>query len=131
MTNQIETPDTTAAESDAAESNALLSGLRRVLMAGIGAAVLAQEEIEDFVNKLVERGEIAEGDARQLVNDVVDSQKEMVRGGTKRAEGQIDRGLDGTLGRLNIPSKSEIESLSAQIAELSKKVDELAELERD
>lgn len=126
MTNHNETPDT-----GTAESNALLSGLRRVLMAGIGAAVLAQEEIEDFVDKLVERGEIAEGDARQLVSDVVDSQKEMVRGGTKLAEDQIDRGLDGTLGRLNIPSKSEIEALSAQIAELSKKVDELTELERD
>lgn len=125
MTNYNETPEPTDSES-----NALLSGLRRVLMAGIGAAVLAQEEIEDFVNKLVERGEIAEGDARQLVNDVVDSQKQMVQSGTRRAEGALDKQLDGTLNRLNIPTKSEIEALSEQIAQLSRKVDELTALER-
>ena len=45
---------------------------RKVLLAGIGAAVLAQEEIENFVNRMVERGEIAEKDARQLAREIVD-----------------------------------------------------------
>ena len=40
-------------------SNPLLDSLRRVLMAGIGMVALAQEEIEDFVNRLIDRGEIA------------------------------------------------------------------------
>ena len=31
---------------------------RKVLLAGIGAAVLAQEEIERYLTRLVERGEI-------------------------------------------------------------------------
>jgi hypothetical protein len=39
---------------------------RKVLLAGVGAAVLAQDEISDFVDRLVERGEIAEQDARNL-----------------------------------------------------------------
>ena len=44
----------------------LYEAARRVLLAGMGAVALAQEEAEDFVNRLVERGEIAEKDARVM-----------------------------------------------------------------
>jgi len=57
------------------ESNALLEAVRRVLMAGVGVVVLAQEEVEEFVNKLIERGEIAEKDGRKLINEVVEKRK--------------------------------------------------------
>ncbi len=105
--------------------NALLSGLRRVLMAGVGAVALTQEQIEDFVSKLVERGEIADGDARKLVSDVIDRRKRTLQDGTKRAEEEFDKRIEGLLSRMNIPSKGEIDSLSDQIGELSRKVDEL------
>lgn len=52
MTDQIE-----FTEEVVESSNSFLNGLRRVLMAGIGAVALTQEQIEDFVNKLVERGD--------------------------------------------------------------------------
>ncbi len=106
-------------------NNTFLSGLRRVLMAGIGAVALTQEQIEDFVNKLVERGEIADGDARKLVSEVIDRRKKLVQDGTRKAEEGLDKRIEGLLSRMNIPSKSEIDSLSQKIAELSSKVDEL------
>ncbi|MEZ4515840.1 MAG: phasin family protein [Chloroflexota bacterium] len=112
-------------EESSDSSNALLGSLRRVLMAGIGAFVLAQEEIEDFLGKLVDRGEIADTDARKLLNDLVDGRVRMVQDGTKRAEGELDKRIETVLSRLNIPSKGEIDSLSTKIAELSDKVDEL------
>lgn len=105
--------------------NTFLGGLRRVLMAGIGAVVLTQEQIEDFVGKLVERGEIADGDARKLISDVLDRRKKLLQGGTKKAEEQYDKRIEGFLSRMNIPTKSEIDSLSDKIAQLSDKVDEL------
>ncbi len=108
-----------------AGNNTFLSGLRRVLMAGIGAVALTQEQIEDFVNKLVERGEIADGDARKLISDVIDRRKKLVQDGTRKAEEGVDKRIEGLLSRMNIPSKSEIDSLSQKIAELSHKVDEL------
>lgn len=103
----------------------LLGGLRRVLMAGIGAVALAQEETEDFVNKMVERGEIADGDARKLVNDVVEKRKKVIQDKTKKTEDELDQRLERLLARMNIPSKSEIDSLSDKISELSRKVDQL------
>jgi poly(hydroxyalkanoate) granule-associated protein len=110
-------------------SNALLGSLRRVLMASIGAVVLAQEEIEEFLGKLVDRGEIADADARRLLNDVVDGRVRVVQDGTKRAEGELDKRVETVLSRLSIPSKGDIDTLSARIAELSNKVDELTHLQ--
>lgn len=107
------------------QANTLLGGLRRILMAGIGAVVLTQEQIEDFVNKLVDRGEIADGDARKLVTDVMDRRKKILQGGTKKAEEEYEKRVEGLLSRINIPTKSEIESLSEKITQLSDKVDEL------
>ena len=120
MTNQTET-----GEAMGESGNTLLSGLRRVLMAGVGAVALTQEQIEDFVGKLVERGEIADGDARKLLSDVVDRRKKTVQDSTRRAEEEIDKRIEGLLSRMNIPSKSEIDALSDKISELSRKVDEL------
>jgi poly(hydroxyalkanoate) granule-associated protein len=111
-------------------SNALLGSLRRVLMASIGAFVLAQEEVEEFVAKLVDRGEIADADARRLLNDLVDGRGRMVTDGTKRSESELEKRVEAVLGRLNIPSKSEIDKLSAKISELNDKVDELNSIQR-
>jgi poly(hydroxyalkanoate) granule-associated protein len=111
------------------EGGTLLEGLRRVLMAGIGVAVLAQEEIEDFVIKLVDRGEIAENDGRSLVIDVLEQRRSEIQERSKRAGDGMDRRIEGILNRLNVPTQSEIAGLSEQISELSKKVDELRELD--
>ncbi len=120
MSDQIE-----FTEEQIETSGAFLSGVRRVLMAGVGAMVLTQEQIEDFVNKLVERGEIADGDARNLLSDVLERRKSILQGGTKKAEEEYEKRIEGLLSRMNIPTKSEIDSLSNTIAHLSDKVDKL------
>lgn len=121
MTDQIDAP-----EQVAESANTLLAGLRRVLMAGIGAMALSQEQIEDFVGKLVERGEIADSDARRLLSDVVERRVKLVQDSTKRAEEEFDKRIESLLTRMNIPSKTELDTLSQKIGELSRKVDELA-----
>ncbi len=121
MKNEIEITE----ESIESANNTFLSGLRRVLMAAIGAVALTQEQIEDFVGKLVERGEIADGDARNLLTDIFDRRKKIVQDGTKKAEGTVDKSIETLLMRMNIPTKSEIDALSEKIAELSRKVDQL------
>jgi poly(hydroxyalkanoate) granule-associated protein len=95
--------------------------MRKVLLAGMGAVALAQEEMEAFVAKLVERGELAEQDGKKLVRDVMEKRKKE----TKKAEDQLDKRVEELLDRMNVPSKSDIEALSAKITALSKKVDEL------
>lgn len=103
------------------ERNPLLEAARKVLLAGIGAVALAQEEIEDFVNRLVERGEIAEKDGRKLLREVVDRRKK----DAEKAEDEISKRVEEVLDRMNVPTKADIEALGEKIAHLSKKVDEL------
>ncbi|HNS51375.1 MAG TPA: phasin family protein [Anaerolineae bacterium] len=103
------------------ERNPLLSMARRVLMASIGAVALTQDEMEKFVGKLVERGEIAEKDGRKLVQDVVDRRRSQ----TIKVEEQMDRRVGDILARMNVPTKADIEALEAKIVSLSRKIDEL------
>lgn len=116
-----EEAQTEGAEEEAKDRPApLLDMARRVLLASIGAVALAADEIEDFVDRLVERGEIAEKDGRKLVKDVLER---------RRAMGPLDEKLDEQIervvNRLNIPTKSDVQDLSSRMAELSQKIDEL------
>lgn len=103
------------------EQNPLVAMVRKVLLAGIGAVALTQEEIEKIIAKLVERGEIAEQDGKRVMREVMERRKK----DAKKAEDEMDKRLEDLLGRMNVPSKSDIDALSAKITELSKKVDEL------
>jgi polyhydroxyalkanoate synthesis regulator phasin len=103
------------------ERKSLLEATRKVLLASIGAVALAQDELESFVNKLVDRGEIAERDGKQLVRDVMEKRRKE----TRKAEDELEKRMEDLLDRMNVPTKSDIEALSAKITALGKKVDEL------
>lgn len=103
------------------EANLFLEALHKVLLASIGAVALAQEEIEDFVNKLVERGEVAEKDGRKLVREVMDRRKK----DAEKAEDQLTKRIEDILNRMNVPTKTDIDSLGEKVATLTKKVDEI------
>lgn len=103
------------------ERKPLFETARKVLLAGIGAVAIAQEEIEEFVNRLVERGEIAEKDGKKLIKEVVDRRKKEA----EKAEDEVTKRIEEVLDRMNVPTKSDIEALGNKISALSKKVDEL------
>jgi len=121
------------------EKNPLFAAAHKVLLAGVGAAALAQEEIEDFANRLIERGEIAEADGKRMVKDVLEQRrKQMERtgeraqefasgltDGQKRIADDVEQRIEAVLARMNIPTKEEIETLTAKITALTRKVDEL------
>ena len=108
-------------EKEEKSRNPLLEASRKVLLAGIGAVALAQEEIEDFVNKLVERGEIAEKDGKKLVREVMDKRQKSVKGAEEDANKRFQEILD----RFNVRANKDIYDLSNMIAALAMKVDEL------
>ena len=103
------------------EQNTFIDAARKVLLAGIGAFALAQEEVEDFVNRLIERGEIAEKDGRKLVREVMERRKK----DAEKAEDEITKRVETVMERMSVPSKADIEALSEKISALTKKIDEL------
>lgn len=102
--------------------------VHKILLAGIGAAALAQDEVEEFVNRLVERGEIAETDGKKMLKDVMEKRKKVVAASaetTKKMSSDWEKRIEEAMAKMNIPTKDEIEALGAKITALTKKVDEL------
>lgn len=109
------------AESTEKGEPQLVEMVRKLMLATLGAAVIAQEEIEALINKLVERGEIAEKDGKKLMHEMMDKRK------TKTADvtEELNKNINDVLQRMNIPTKADIDALGQKIAGLSKKIDEL------
>lgn len=112
---------TSSAEETPQEQHPLFETARKVLLAAIGAVALAQDELEEFVNRLIERGEIAEKDGRKLLNEIREKRKKQA----ERAEEEINRRVEAVLERMRVPTKADIEALNEKIAALAKKVEEL------
>src|SRR5512139_207371 len=115
-------PKEEVVESPKEESQHQMSEmLRRLFLAAVGAVAIAQEELEVLVNKLVERGEIAEKDGKKLINEMMEKRK----GKTANVSDEIGKSVENVLNKMNIPSKADVDMLSQKIAALSKKIDDL------
>lgn len=94
---------------------------RKILLAAFGAAAIAQDELESFVNRLVERGEIAEKDARSLLKEIMERREKL---------GQ-DRKANREREQRTVATKADIETLSARVAELTRQLEELKKQQRE
>lgn len=117
-------------ETISEEHNRLYQITRKLLLTSIGAVGMAQDEIEDLVGKLVERGEIAEKDGRKLIDNLNDRTRDALKHGRARVGGLVDtngkkKDIEDILDEMDIPSKADITALSKKITELTKKVDQL------
>lgn len=111
--------------------NAFLDAAHKVLLASIGVVVITQEEVEKFVGKLVERGEIAEKDGRKMIKDVLERRKKQAEEVRSETEEKFDKRLDEMLARLNVPTRDDIDGLSKQIETLTRKVNAIQKSQKD
>jgi poly(hydroxyalkanoate) granule-associated protein len=107
------------------ESRFFFDAARNVFLASIGAVALAQDELEELVEKLVERGELAERDGRKVVKDLLDSRKQKTERSRSEMGDDLERRIESVLHRLNVPTKRDVDELSRKLTILSEKVDDL------
>ena len=153
MNEKIEVIEDTVKE----ETGTLLENVRKVVLAGVGAIASAQEsaekqvnsfvkDVEAFVNKLVERGEIADKEGRELITEVVEKRKaaaeevtaklskrmdSAISTGSKQAESTVSGRFDKVINRFNVPTKRDLDTLTKKIAALANKVDQLKEVQKE
>lgn len=124
MTEQAKpTPEAAAAEKEQA---AVLESLRRVLLASIGAVALTKDEIAEFVEKLVARGEIAEQEARKLIAEISEKRKKKAEESQEMAAERIRKVLD----KMDIPTRADLEELSRKVEALARKIEALRKSEK-
>jgi poly(hydroxyalkanoate) granule-associated protein len=128
MTEEVEIKVREVVENGAENGKSLVEGLRKLLLAGIGAVALSRDETESFLNKLVERGELAQKDAEKLLREVQGRLRQArpdVQEQAGKVTARVEQGMEEFLNRLNIPSKRDLEDLSIKIAQLTARVEEL------
>jgi poly(hydroxyalkanoate) granule-associated protein len=105
------------------EYPSLYKVVRRVMLAGIGAVALKHDELEEFIDKLVERGEIAEKDGESLMKEMREQRKKYFHG----EPGSTHKRFGEFLDRFAVPTRNDLEDLSEKLTALEKKIDELAQ----
>jgi poly(hydroxyalkanoate) granule-associated protein len=110
------------------ESFPLIDLMRRLLLASIGAVAITYDEAERTVNRLVERGEIAQRDGEKLLRTVIEHMNQGSKQFNQQVSSmseQLGSGLDQTLRNLNVPTRRDIDEVSNKVAHLTDRIEEL------
>jgi len=117
---------------------------RKIWLAGLGAYVKAGQEGAEYVKELIKTGEQTEKKARKVIDEKVEaanseivSATREVKGEIAKAEGRVEGKLDkiesafdrrvaSALNRIGIPSKHDVETLSAKLDELTALLERVA-----
>lgn len=117
-----------------AQSASLYLKARWVLLTSLGAIALTIEETNELVELLVQRGEVAGTELTRIVSDYVEQSNarereaiQMRRATIEKASAALADSVEVILGRLNVPTRSDIEDLSKRIKQLNEKVAALKE----
>jgi len=102
-----------------------LDMLKRSFYSSFGVARLIEDEIEKRIESLVRRGELKEEEARRLRQELLTHLP------VPTGEEEQDTVLNSALERLNIPSRSDLYQLSAQLEKLTAKLDSLLKRPED
>jgi polyhydroxyalkanoate synthesis regulator phasin len=88
--------------------------LEQVILAGLGAASLTKDRVDELIDTMAERGGINREDARSAINDVV----ARWRGDATRVTERAGTSLQGLLRELGLVLRSEHEELELRVAQL-------------
>jgi polyhydroxyalkanoate synthesis regulator phasin len=102
--------------NDKQDRGLLYDTTRMILLAAVGAASLAQDELNGFIDKLVDRGEMAEADARKLMREVLERREKMDR--ERKAQGKKSAAETAA-------TKGDVDALIARITDLTRQIEEL------
>ena len=91
--------------------------LGKFLLSGLGVLVLTQEKIEQLLEELTKKGEIAQGRNKKLLTEIIEKGEEK----RKEIEGKIRDKVEKVLSQMNVATKDDIRKLEKRIEVLEKK----------
>jgi polyhydroxyalkanoate synthesis regulator phasin len=117
----METSSGANKESEKYPRHSIYRLVRKMMLAGIGAIALKHDEMQEFVNKLVERGEIAKKDGEELMKEMRERRRQYMR-----EEDFPHKKVAEVLEHFSVPTKNDLDELSKKINNLEKKIDKLS-----
>jgi len=107
------------------EQNRVAVLSRKLFLAGLGAVVLAQDELGKMASRFVEQGEETEKQSRKAVNDLMETRRKEAGQMARQARKEANKRLEATLHAINVPTRSDIERLNRKLTQLNKKLETL------
>ncbi len=104
-----------------ASANSVSDLARTMVLAGIGAMALFKDEAQSMMDRMVERGMLAQREARKRMEKLGERSKEQ----GDQAQNKLEKQVEGVLARMNVPTKDDIATLNANVTVLSAKIDTL------
>jgi len=90
---------------------------KKVIYTGVGLVSTTAEKIQSNIDELVKKGSLSEEEGKKVVEDILENTESK----KDEFEGKLKEMISSTIAALNLPTKSDIESLMARLEELEKK----------
>jgi polyhydroxyalkanoate synthesis regulator phasin len=94
----------------------MLNFVRKVMLTGVGLAVMTKEKAEELGRELVEKGEITEKEGKEFVEELLKKSEET----SKDFESKVEENVKKVMTRLNFTTKTEMDKLVERVAALEK-----------
>lgn len=94
--------------------------LRKTYLLGLGLASLTREKVEEVVDDLVKKGEVAEKDRKQVMSDILERAREEQQKLTETIKDSVHK----VVGEMRVPSRTQYEALLQKIEELEARLRE-------
>lgn len=98
-----------------------LQRLRKSLQASLKALEVLEDEVQENIDALADRGEISLAEAQELREEL------LTRAQRSQAtlEERISKEIEASLIRLRVPTRSDLEGLNSQLEQMESKIDSL------
>ena len=104
----------------------MLNELKKSLLAGLGAALLTKDRVEEVTRKLVDDARISKEDAERLTEELVQTGERQWDELEKSVAESFRNGLD----RLNMASRRELQELQTRVEDLEMRLSMLEKANR-
>jgi polyhydroxyalkanoate synthesis regulator phasin len=92
----------------------MLDLLKKTIWLGTGLAVATKEKIEEVVAELIKKGQLSEKEGKELVPELIARSL----AAKKELGEKIDKIINDTLQRLNIPTRKDLDEIKARLERL-------------
>ncbi len=104
----------------------MMEFIKKAVLAGVGAASLTAEKMDELTRELVKKGEMTEAEGRQFIDEMQNRARES----KDLVKKQIETTVEKTLAKMNLAQADDIKNMQQEIALLRAELQELKKQEK-
>ncbi len=94
--------------------------IKKSLLTGVGMALRSKSEIEELAKEFAENSKMNQAEAREFLNEC----RQKYEDAKLDLDHKIEAAIETIMGKLDLPSRSDIEKLNDRVDKLTRKLEE-------